>query len=178
MRWLVGSPKPGPPRPKSRPSPTRAPCASKTKTDTRLGCRGRAWFRPWAALDFCTSVSSSVKPRGRPFLPRLPCAFVCVTHPHRLAHLLQGQIPADQTCHLARQVKPQLEEKESKNYPIFKATKYRSQVVAGINYFIKVQVADDDYVHLRVFQGLPPESQIILSKYLTHKTKEDPIVYF
>ncbi|ELK37340.1 PREDICTED: cystatin-B isoform X4 [Myotis davidii] len=79
---------------------------------------------------------------------------------------------------IADKVKPQLEEKESKNYPIFKATKYRSQVVAGINYFIKVQVADDDYVHLRVFQGLPPESQIILSKYLTHKTKEDPIVYF
>ncbi|XP_015418834.1 PREDICTED: stefin-C-like [Myotis davidii] len=43
---------------------------------------------------------------------------------------------------------------------------------------LQVQVADDDYVHLRVFQGLPPERETILSKYQTHKTKQDELVYF
>ncbi|XP_006922609.1 cystatin-B [Pteropus alecto] len=36
------------------------------------------------------------------------------------------------------QVKCQLEEKTKKKYPIFKAVEFKSQVVAGTNYFIKV----------------------------------------
>ena len=36
-------------------------------------------------------------------------------------------------------MKSQLEEKENKKYTTFKAVEYQSQVVAGMNYFIKVQ---------------------------------------
>lgn len=36
------------------------------------------------------------------------------------------------------QVKPQLESRENETYNIFTAIIYRTQVVAGINYFIKV----------------------------------------
>ncbi|XP_006039314.2 cystatin-A-like [Alligator sinensis] len=39
---------------------------------------------------------------------------------------------------IADQVKPQLERKENKTYPVFIAYKYKTQVVAGMNYFIKV----------------------------------------
>lgn len=35
-------------------------------------------------------------------------------------------------------MKSQLEEKENKKFPVFKAVKFRSQVVAGMNYLIKV----------------------------------------
>ncbi|XP_015417148.1 PREDICTED: cystatin-B-like isoform X1 [Myotis davidii] len=38
-----------------------------------------------------------------------------------------------------RRVKSQLEEKENKKYPTFKATEYMSQLVHGTNYFIKVE---------------------------------------
>lgn len=37
------------------------------------------------------------------------------------------------------QVKSQLEEKANKKYPVFKAVEYKSQLVAGTNYFIKVR---------------------------------------
>ncbi|XP_054893779.1 cystatin-A1-like [Poeciliopsis prolifica] len=35
----------------------------------------------------------------------------------------------------------------------FTAVEYRSQVVAGINYVIKVKVGENDYVHLQIFQS-------------------------
>uniref|UniRef100_G1PZS7 Cystatin domain-containing protein n=2 Tax=Myotis lucifugus TaxID=59463 RepID=G1PZS7_MYOLU len=80
---------------------------------------------------------------------------------------------------IADKVKSQLEEKENKKYPIFKATEYKSQVVQGTNYFIKVQVADDDFVHLRVFEGLTQENEALaLSNYQTNKTKQDELTSF
>uniref|UniRef100_A0A8D0RL41 Cystatin domain-containing protein n=1 Tax=Sus scrofa TaxID=9823 RepID=A0A8D0RL41_PIG len=41
---------------------------------------------------------------------------------------------------IANKVKPQLEEKTKKTYEKFEAIIYRSQVVAGTNYYIKVSV--------------------------------------
>ncbi|KFP54738.1 Cystatin-A [Cathartes aura] len=81
--------------------------------------------------------------------------------------------------HIVNQVKPQFESRENKTYGIFEAIVYRSQVVAGINYFIKVQVSDVDYVHLRVFQSLPQENQgPSLVSFQTGKTRDDPLTYF
>ncbi|XP_067390170.1 cystatin-B-like [Emydura macquarii macquarii] len=80
-----------------------------------------------------------------------------------------------------KKVKPELEGKENKTYPVFEAIKYRSQVVAGTNYFIKVSISDstNECVHLEVFQGLPPDNQEpSLIDYETGKTKEDPLNYF
>ncbi|KFU86442.1 Stefin-C, partial [Chaetura pelagica] len=76
-------------------------------------------------------------------------------------------------------VKQQFEIRVNKICHIFTAIVYRAQVVAGINYFIKVQVADDDYVHLRVFQALPHENQgPSLVSFQTGKTRDDPLTYF
>ncbi|NXQ98367.1 CYTA protein, partial [Sagittarius serpentarius] len=81
--------------------------------------------------------------------------------------------------HIVNEVKPQFESRENKTYDIFKAILYRAQVVAGINYFIKVQVCDDEYVHLRVFQSLPHENQgPSLVSFQTGKTRDDPLTYF
>ncbi|XP_036099281.1 cystatin-B [Molossus molossus] len=76
-------------------------------------------------------------------------------------------------------VKAQLEEKENKKYSTFKAVEFQTQVVAGTNYFIKVQVEDDDFVHLRVFESLPHENKaLVLHGYQTNKTKQDKLSYF
>ncbi|NWV01341.1 CYTX protein, partial [Upupa epops] len=77
------------------------------------------------------------------------------------------------------QVKKQFESRENRTCGTFKAIVYRTQVVAGINYFIKVQVSDDSYVHLRVFQYLPHEDQgPSLVSFQTGKTRDDPLTYF
>ncbi|NXY35267.1 CYTX protein, partial [Pomatorhinus ruficollis] len=77
------------------------------------------------------------------------------------------------------QVKSQFESRANTNCHVFTAIEYRTQVVAGIMYFIKVQVANDDYVHLKVFQSLPHENQgPSLAAFQTGKTRDDPLTYF
>ncbi|XP_066472205.1 cystatin-B-like [Tiliqua scincoides] len=80
---------------------------------------------------------------------------------------------------LADLVKPQIEQKENKSYPTFKAVEYKTQVVAGTNYFIKVDVGQGEYMHLRVLQPLPHlKEQPSLSDYQTGKKESDPLNYF
>ncbi|XP_052596418.1 cystatin-A [Peromyscus californicus insignis] len=77
------------------------------------------------------------------------------------------------------QVKAQLEEKTNAKYEKFEAVEYKTQVVAGINYFIKVDVGDGRYMHLKVFQGLTRQNEHLeLSGYQTNKTKDDELTYF
>ncbi|XP_062964773.1 cystatin-B [Cynocephalus volans] len=84
-----------------------------------------------------------------------------------------------ETQDIADQVRAQLEEKEKKKFPVFKAVSFKSQVVAGMNYFIKVHVGDDDFVHLRVFRSLPHENKpLTLSDYQTNKARHDELTYF
>ncbi|NWV42725.1 CYTB protein, partial [Grantiella picta] len=77
------------------------------------------------------------------------------------------------------QVKPQFESQANTTCVIFTAIVYKTQVVAGTIYFIKVQVSDDEYVHVKVFQSLPYENQgPSLVSFQTGKTKDDPLTYF
>ncbi|XP_021061352.1 cystatin-B [Mus pahari] len=84
-----------------------------------------------------------------------------------------------ETQEIADKVKSQLEEKENQKFDAFKAVSFKRQVVAGTNFFIKVDVGDDKYVHLRVFQPLPHENKpLTLSSYQTNKEKHDELSYF
>ncbi|KFV19493.1 Cystatin-B, partial [Tauraco erythrolophus] len=77
------------------------------------------------------------------------------------------------------QVKPQLEEKEGKTFDVFTATEFRTQMVAGVNYFIKVHVGNEEFLHLRVFQSLPQENKpLSLHSYQSSKKKHDELAYF
>ncbi|KFU98551.1 PREDICTED: cystatin-A [Pterocles gutturalis] len=80
---------------------------------------------------------------------------------------------------IVNEVKPQFESRQNRTYDMFKAIVYRTQIVAGVNYFIKVQDSDHDYVHLRVFKSLPQENQgPSLVSFQTGKTRDDPLTYF
>ncbi|XP_068555165.1 cystatin-B-like [Anas acuta] len=95
--------------------------------------------------------------------------------------LSETQPATPEVQHIADQVKPEFERREHKRYDTFRAIVYRTQVVAGTYYFIKVQISNSDtgYVHLRVFQALPQENQgPSLERYQTGKTRDDPLEYF
>ncbi|XP_047646915.1 cystatin-A5 isoform X2 [Phacochoerus africanus] len=80
---------------------------------------------------------------------------------------------------IATTVKPQIEEETKKTYKKFEAILYRSQVVAGIIYYIKVDVGDNTYIHIIVFQNLPQLNEPLkLSGYQVDKTKDDELKPF
>ncbi|XP_005292799.1 cystatin-B-like [Chrysemys picta bellii] len=93
---------------------------------------------------------------------------------------LTGVQPATaETQQVVDEVKLQVEEKEGKKFEVFTAVEFKTQVVAGINYFIKVHVGNEEFLHLRVFKSLPHENKpLSLSSYQSSKTKHDELTYF
>ncbi|XP_021529657.2 cystatin-A [Aotus nancymaae] len=76
-------------------------------------------------------------------------------------------------------VKPQLEEKTNEKYEELQAVEYKTQVVAGTNYYIKVRAGDNRYMHLKVFESLPGQNEdLVLSGYQTDKSKDDELTGF
>eukprot|EP00928_Gymnodinium_smaydae_P085884 TRINITY_DN6959_c0_g1_i1.p1 TRINITY_DN6959_c0_g1~~TRINITY_DN6959_c0_g1_i1.p1 ORF type:complete len:115 (-),score=26.44 TRINITY_DN6959_c0_g1_i1:86-430(-) len=58
----------------------------------------------------------------------------------------------------------------------FEPLSYKTQVVAGINYFVKVKVGAEKVVHLRIYKHFSGSSQ--LSSVKTDCSETDPIEYF
>ncbi|XP_043533842.1 leukocyte cysteine proteinase inhibitor 1-like [Chiloscyllium plagiosum] len=77
-------------------------------------------------------------------------------------------------------LKPLVLERLNKPLHVYHAISYRSQLVAGMNYFIKVVIGDaDDYIHMRVFQPLPGSGEkVSLSDIQMGKKLFDVIEYF
>uniref|UniRef100_UPI0037E8F6B8 leukocyte cysteine proteinase inhibitor 1-like n=1 Tax=Semicossyphus pulcher TaxID=241346 RepID=UPI0037E8F6B8 len=73
------------------------------------------------------------------------------------------------------QVKPQVEEKTGEKYEVFTALQYRSQLVNGTNYLIKVHVGGSSYLLLKVYQSFSGE---LGEPSVKKDHKDDPIVPF
>ncbi|XP_060610746.2 cystatin-B-like [Anolis sagrei] len=85
----------------------------------------------------------------------------------------------EETQQIIQHVKAQLEEKEGKTFDVFTAVGFKTQVVAGVNYFVKVHVGDDEYIHMRIFKSLPHENKPPeLTSYQSKKGKHDELSYF
>ncbi|XP_068921015.1 cystatin-A1-like [Petaurus breviceps papuanus] len=77
------------------------------------------------------------------------------------------------------EVKPQFEKKSNEKYDTFEAIEYKTQVVAGIIYYVKVHLGGDQYVHLKILKPLPHTGEPVeLLDYQTGKTKDDEVTYF
>ncbi|XP_025098369.1 cystatin-B-like [Pomacea canaliculata] len=75
---------------------------------------------------------------------------------------------------LADKVRPSLEKEEGKTFPKYVATKYRSQVVNGINYFIKIDVNEPhNFIHAKIYESF--DQEVSLQKYEKGHTDSDEI---
>jgi hypothetical protein len=73
----------------------------------------------------------------------------------------------DHSRNAAHAVKAAAEQKTGKTFDTYEPVQYKSQVVAGTNYFVKVHVGNDEYLHLRYsfrFYSKPLESTKICPK--------------
>ena len=61
----------------------------------------------------------------------------------------------DEIKSLVAKVKGDAEKKLGKNFAVFEAISYSSQVVGGTNYAVKVKVGENEYIHLTIFEALP-----------------------
>ncbi|XP_056415953.1 cystatin-A-like [Hyla sarda] len=76
-------------------------------------------------------------------------------------------------------VKPDFLKRSAVNATKFKAVKYKSQTVAGYNYFIKVWLGGTQYCHLRIYKPLPHTGgKPRLDSYQMGKTEHDAITHF
>lgn len=61
----------------------------------------------------------------------------------------------DDLKQLANKLRPKVEQALGKTYSVYEPVSFKSQVVAGTNYKIKVKVDGEKYVHMVVFVPLP-----------------------
>ncbi|KAI4878284.1 hypothetical protein NFI96_019208 [Prochilodus magdalenae] len=91
----------------------------------------------------------------------------------------QVQVSTPEIQKICDEVKPQVEQKSGKKFGVFVAKLFTTQVVAGTNYFIKVDVGGNSFIHLKVHRPLPHAGQKLqLIGVQTEKKLSDPIGYF
>ncbi|KAH7948132.1 cystatin-B [Rhipicephalus sanguineus] len=84
---------------------------------------------------------------------------------------------ADDTVReICEKVRAEVEAKLEKCFPEFTPVKYRTQLVNGINYFVKVHVGDNQHIHVRAHKAF--QGEITFSAVQEGKTLEDPLEHF
>ncbi|XP_028414507.1 cystatin-B-like [Dendronephthya gigantea] len=97
----------------------------------------------------------------------------------RCGGLSAVQKATEETQKLIDSVRSEAEAQAGSKFDKYEAISFRPQVVAGTNYFVKVDIGDGKYVHLRVFQPLPNTGQgPELSGIELNKSLYDEIDYF
>jgi hypothetical protein len=72
--------------------------------------------------------------------------------------------------------KKNIEDKLKNKINKFNVHYYKTQVVSGINYFIKVELDNNIFIHLKIYKTF--DNNFSLTSYLHPQNEESPILYF
>ncbi|XP_075053540.1 cystatin-B-like [Mixophyes fleayi] len=88
--------------------------------------------------------------------------------------------PADDAVQsICDQMRKQAEEKTGRSFSILQAVEYKTQTVAGRNYFIKAHIGSEEFIHLRVYEPLPCyNEEMSLTAVQLGKTRGEEIKHF
>lgn len=70
----------------------------------------------------------------------------------------QSELSEDQFATVLS-VRDAIQQSAGQEYEHFVPVKIRQQVVAGMNYWVKIQVGPDAYIHVKIFKPLPHTGQ-------------------
>lgn len=86
------------------------------------------------------------------------------------------KIPDENVNQICQKMKSKVEEDVKETFDEFTPVHYKTQVVAGTNYFIKVRVNVDKHLHIRVHRSL--QGEFTLAAVQQEKSLEDELKYF
>lgn len=88
----------------------------------------------------------------------------------------QGRAPEDEDHAILLSVKEELEQRLSRTISELRALQVKTQVVAGVNYLMKVK-ADGNYMHVKIAKPLPHTGQnpFLLAVHHENITEESPL---
>nr|CAD20980.1 cystatin [Lepidoglyphus destructor] len=89
--------------------------------------------------------------------------------------LAETKQPDAEVIEICSTIRPHLETKVGRTFETFEPISYRTQVVNGVNYFIKIRVGDNHYVHARVHRAFSGETN--LHGYQDNKGEQDELEY-
>ena len=73
---------------------------------------------------------------------------------------------------MVNDLRPQVQEIAGKEFPHFYPVGIRSKVVAGTNFFVKIQVSETEYIHAQVSRPLPHfNEEHLVTKVLLEKSQ-------
>ncbi|XP_033124597.1 cystatin-A2-like [Anneissia japonica] len=77
---------------------------------------------------------------------------------------------------MINEVRSKAELAVGRNYSHYEATQFATQLVNGVNYFVKVKTEENNYIHIKlhkVFGG-----DVTFTCLVDNKAKDDEILYF
>lgn len=79
----------------------------------------------------------------------------------------------DEIKELTKSLKTEIEDKVQSSFELFEPISYKSQVVAGTNYLVKIKVGEGEYVHAKIYKTLPHAgSKLSLTDATTGHTEQ------
>eukprot|EP01111_Echinosteliopsis_oligospora_P015105 TRINITY_DN585_c0_g1_i1.p1 TRINITY_DN585_c0_g1~~TRINITY_DN585_c0_g1_i1.p1 ORF type:complete len:115 (-),score=23.47 TRINITY_DN585_c0_g1_i1:98-442(-) len=101
-------------------------------------------------------------------------ALFSISYAQRVGGVGEERPITPEVLKIVREVEP--EARTRATFAQFVPISYASQVVAGVNYFVKVDAGNGQFVHLRIYKGFSDETQLVALK--TGLTADDELTYF